>query len=438
MTDDAPLPSPKPEGSKFVWVVGIPTTPDVLAEIQKSKNDGKHIIRLVTPEQKFKLTLGENEQGVTWDADEKLKRFMFERTELWLGSKFLAEPDDPRMGRFVEIVGELMTLHNFDSSSAKALNEDGLPTRNAFRNAKWVTDGVALRRLKSSLGKMGAYCVIVAAGPSLNRQWEDLARIRRDPKARFFIVGRSYKEAMRHGVWPDAVVECEQFDWNIALWYFAPPPPPSCILAGTLTVCPEIMSAWPGDKCILLDHGHAQAMKLKPHADSIDGGNSVAHLAFNLAHFCGCNPIILAGVDLGYPLSSKEDTHANGTFHAWGPDIERAEHTPQEVMVVEANDGQPLRSSPHYKRFATFFELQREKFARENPNLKTLTFSPRGQKMAGFEYTEIEKWALPPSGSPPASPAPPSGSSAPSPASSSDASSTGTPPSSTSGTSTTQ
>ena len=434
-----PLPPGKLEGAKFLWVVGLPSTPDVLAQIAEAKKEGKHVLRVVTPEQKLMLSLGVDEQGVTWDNDEKLKRFLFEHAEMWLGCKMIAEPDDPKMDRFAEIMGELMTLHNFDQSSAKALNEDNVPQRNAFRNSKWVTDGVPLKRLKDSLGKMGAYCIIIAAGPSLNRQWAELARIRKtDPRARFFIVGRTYKEAMKHGVFPDAVIECEQFDWNIALWLFAPIPHPHTILAGTMNVCPEILSTWPGDKCVLLDHTHAQMLKMKPGTDSIDGGNSVAHLAFNLAHHCGCNPIILAGVDLGYPLSEKEDTHATGTFHAWGADIERAEHTPQEVMVVESNDGQPLRSSPHYKRFATFFELQREKFVRENPKLKTLTFSPRGHKMAGFDYVEIDKWAQPntppPSGSSPASLVPPSPSGGSPSASSSDVSSTGTPASTTSGT----
>lgn len=392
---------PKFEGAKFVWVIGVPREPDVIAHIAERKKAGKHLIYLVKPDQKFSLSLASDEQGVTWETDEKLKRFMFERLELWLGCQVVGDPEDANVQAFLGIMSELMTLHNFDTASAKALNEDGEPQRNTMRNSKWIFDGVPLRRLKDSLGKMGRYCVIVAAGPSLNRQWEDLARIRKDPRAAFFIVARSYSEAMRHGVWPDAVIECEQFSWDVALWYFAPRPPAACVLATTIAVCPEILSAWPGDKCILLDHTHAQMLKLTPGRDSLDGGNSVAHLAFNFAHHCGCNPVILAGVDLGYPNSEKEKTHAEGTFHRWGSDIERAENTFQELMVVEGNDGMNLRSSPHYKRFATFFELQTEKFTREKPKLKVLTFSPRGQKMAGIAYQEIAQWpptSLPPSG----------------------------------------
>ena len=426
----------KPEGGKFVWVIGAPKTKDMLDAIEDRKKSGKHIVRLLTPEQKMNASLGENEQGVTWENDEKLKRWMFDNTQYWLGAEFLADPDEPMMGKFIQIVGMLMDLHNFDQSSAKVLNEDDMPMRNAMKNSQWIENGVAMKRIKDVGGKAKKYAVLVAAGPSLDSQWEELRRIRKDPRAAFFIVGRTYRQAMKQGVWPDFVIECEMYDWNRALWYFAPEPPPTTILACTISVCPDIMTAWPADKLVLMDHNTALLYKLKPGVDSVDGGNSVAHLAFNLAHFVGCNPICFAGVDLGYPDGKDaKDTHATGTFHEWGGDMKRAEHTFQEVMVVEANDGKELRSSPAYKRFGTFFELQIEKFKKDKPALKVYSFSPRGQKLAGVEYTEIGKWNPPGpgslSGSFSVSPQAPLGSSGSSAASSTDASSTGMPASGT-------
>lgn|SRR3990167_4667400 len=427
----------KPEGGKFTWVVGIPTKKDVLDAVEMRKKEGKHIIRLLTPSEKLNASMGENEQGVTWENDEKLKRWLFDNEQYWLGAEFLADPEEPKMQPFVLIIGALMDLHNFDQSSAKVLSEDDMPFRNSMKNAKWIEDGVLMRRLKGAGWKAGKFAVLVAAGPSLDGQWEQLRRLRSDPLAAFLIVGRTYRAAMANGVWPDFVVECEMYDWNRALWYFAPIPPPHTILACTQSVCPDIMSAWPGDKCVLMDHNTAQLYKMKPHTDSIDGGNSVAHLAFNLAHFIGCNPICLAGVDLGYPDGKDQnDTHARGTFHEWGGDMKKAEHTFQEAIAVEGNDGKPLRSSPAYRRFGTFFELQIEKFRRDKPDLKVYSFSPRGQKMSGVEYTEIAKWRLSPGSSPdfvgPGSVSLPSVAE-----SSSDASSTGTLASSTPATPTT-
>ena len=383
----------KPEGGKFVWVIGAAKTKDVLDRVEERKKAGKHIVRLLTPDEKMNASIGENEQGVTWETDERLKRWLFDNQNFWLGAEFLSDPEEPKMGAFIGLVGQLMDLHNFDQSSAKVLSEDEMPMRNSLRNAKWIDEGVALKRIRDVAGKGKKYGVLVAAGPSLDGQWEELLRIRKDSAAVFLIVGRTYKAAMKHGVWPDFVVECEMYDWNRALWYFAPEPPPHTILACTQAVAPDIMTAWPSEKCVLVDHNMAKILKLKPGEESVDGGNSVAHLAFNLAHFIGCNPIILAGVDLGYPLGKAEkDTHAAGTFHEWGGDMKKAEHTFQEGMLVEANDGQPLRSSPAYKRFGTFFELQIEKFTKEKPALKVYSFSPRGQKLAGVEYTDVAKW----------------------------------------------
>lgn len=387
----------KPGEGQWVWVIGIPKGKDVLDTIELRKKAGKHIIRLVTPEEKFSLTLGENEQGVTWENDEKLKRWMFDHQEFWLGAEFLSDPEQKNTQAFIDIVGTLMDLQNFDTASVRILTEDNMPMRNSMKNAKWIEDGVALRRIKGPKEGRRNYAVIVAAGPSLDSQWEELKRIRKDPRSCFIIVGRTYRQAMKHGVFPDFVVECEMYDWNRALWYFAPEPPPHTVLCCTQSVCPDIMTAWPGEKCILMDHGTAGLYKLKVGTDSIDGGNSVAHLALNLAHHLGCGEICLAGVDLGYPAGKDEkDTHASGTFHEWGGDMKKAEHTFQELMVVEGNDGKPLRSSPPYKRFATFFELQIEKFTREKPTLKVYSFSPRGQKMAGVTFTNIAEWAVKP------------------------------------------
>ncbi len=434
----------KPEGGKFVWVIGLPKGKDVLDRVEERKAAGKHIIRLLTPQEKQSATLGENEQGVTWKSDDELKRFLFDHNELWLGAEFLADPEETKMQPFVHLVGALMDLHNFDQSSAKVLAEDDMPMRNAMKNSQWIENGVQMRRIKDVAAKANKYCILIAAGPSLDAQWEQLRRIRKDPRCCVIMVGRTFKQAMRNGVYPDFVVECEMYDWNRALWYFAPEPPPHTILACTISVAPDIFSAWPGDKCVLMDHNTAALYKLKPGVDSIDGGNSVAHLAFNLAHFIGCSTICLAGVDLGYPDGKdQKDTHATGTFHEWGGDMKKAEHTFQELCVVEANDGKELRSSPAYKRFGTFFELQIQKFKNGSPKLKVYSFSLRGQKMAGVEYVDIEAFASKPpevlrtdgtiqwSTEPSLLPSPSPASSASVSASSSDASSIGTQASST-------
>lgn len=329
-----------------------------------------------------------DEMTFVWDNDEQMRRLLHDQMYLWAGALIL--PEGERQQKLAGMMAELVDLHEFNNKSNKILSQDDLPTRNAFRNYHWYEDGVKLSRIRGKGAGMPA--VVIAAGPSLNEQWPYLRKLRETRREIPFIVcGRSYRKAATEGVWPEFIVEVEQYDWDADLFMFAPPPPDYSMLVFPVTAAPRLAKVWPAMKLCLLNHDLAKLMGLKIGEESVDGGNSVLHYEVILATLLGCNPIYLAGVDFGYPKGRTEDTHAEGTFHPWPSDTLATEHTHQSGAEAEANDGSTLLTSAPYKNFGTYLSVQIERSRALTKDLKVYSFSKRGMKIAGVEYMPIEE-----------------------------------------------
>lgn len=375
--------------------------------IAKHRAGGGRMIYFMTEEEKKSFVLGENETGVLWSNDGVVKQFLFDNIQQWMGGQIgngvtgdigASEANVPRAKRLASILLEVVSLWQFDTTSAKVLFKDGQPYKNMLKNHRWVEDGFPFKAFKGR-GK-GITTIIVAAGPSLDAQWEHLARIQRDLKGKvgFIVCGRSYKRAMDAGIQPDFVQEVEQFDWNDRLFLFAPKPPQHTVLVGPLSGCPNIYHAWPnaGRVCITWDHNYAQTMGAKVGEESMDGGNSILHHMFNFAVWLGSDTIGIAGADLSYPPGCS-GTHAVGTFHQWDPAVWKQEHARQEPMEVPCTSGGTVTASQPYRNFGVYMEIQISKYRRQNPNLRVLNFCPNGQLIAGTEYEDIAVWGTSPS-----------------------------------------
>jgi hypothetical protein len=396
---------------------GVPKESELPA-IEAHKAKGGKVIYFVQPEDQPKLTLKEGEAGVVWSDDSFVKKFLFDHVHQWIGGKLgtfdgqvgANEGDMPKGQHLASMMADVLQLWSFDHTSAQHLFKDSVPQRNMFRNHRFIEDGTPFQVFKAR-GR-GVTTVLVAAGPSLDTQWEHLRRIRQNmPNAGFIVCGRSYKQAMKHGIAPEFVMEVEQYDWNDRLFLFAPEPPPNTYLVGPLSGCPNVYHAWPnkGKVVITWDHNYAQLMgdtqaQIDNHEHSMDGGNSILHHMFNFAVWLESQTIVLAGVDFAYP-PGHQDTHAQGTFHAWGQDVARTEHSYQNELMVPSTDGGLVKASQPYRNFATFLEISINKAKKWIPNLKVVNFSPKGQKIEGTVYEDVSTWAMspPPSSVPPSS-----------------------------------
>lgn len=396
---------------------GVPSEKEASSILEHRAKGGK-VIYFVTPEEQAQIKLKDNEVGVVWSNDAYVKSFLLDHVPNWIGGKIgifdgqvgANEKDMNKANRLASIMSDVLQLWSFDTTSAKHLFKEQTPYKNQFRNHRWIEDGAPFQAFKGR-GK-GVITVLVAAGPSLDSQWEHLARIRKNmPNVGFIVCGRSYKAAMKAGINPEFVQEVEQFEWDDRLFLFAPEPPENSFLVGPLSACPNLFHAWPnkGKVCITWDHNYASLMGDTPeqianHEHSMDGGNSIIHHMFNFATWLGSEVICLAGVDFSYP-PGHQATHAVGTFHHWNPEVLKTELNYQTPMDVPSTDGKMVKASQPYRNFCTFMEILISKSRKFLPNLRVVNFSPHGQKIEGTDYEDISTWAMspPPSSVPPSS-----------------------------------
>lgn len=385
---------------------GVPAPAEASA-ISEHKKIGGQVIYFVRPEEKASIALGTGEAGVVWESDEFVKKFLFEHIHGWMGGKLgnidqvigATALDMSRSQKLASLMHDVLALYSFDMNSGQHLFKDGEPQRNMFRNHRWIDDGTPFHAFKGR-GK-GVITICVAAGPSLDSQWQHLKRIRDTmPNVGFIVCGRAYKAAMRAGLNPEFVHEVEQYEWDDRLFLFAPEPPPASFLIGPLTACPNLYHAWPnkGKVCITWDHNYAQLMgatkeEIAKCQKSMDGGNSIIHHMFNFATYLGSEVICLAGVDLAYPPGHKA-THAEGTFHMWNPGVLKSELTYQNALQVPSTDGGMVLSSQPYRNFSTFMEIAISKAKGLIPGLRVINFSPKGQMIQGTQFEDIETWGM--------------------------------------------
>lgn len=190
--------------------------------------------------------------------------------------------------------------------------------RNLLQNVSWYATCPGIADLKDAAkgwgsGGTGVPAIVVSAGPSLDRAMETLA----DPSTR----GRAVLIAtqtvlgtlLARGIKPHFVVA---LDYHEISRRFYEGLTEEAVRGVTLVVEPKanpaILEAYPGSiRCVgddvldaVLGEGLSRSM------GEIAPGATVAHLAYGLARFIGCDPVILVGQDLAFTDGQYYAHHA--------------------------------------------------------------------------------------------------------------------------------
>jgi hypothetical protein len=189
---------------------------------------------------------------------------------------------------------------------------------NVTKNIGWYAAAPGLGHLKEK--HKGLPAIIVSAGPSLRKNkhlLKDAAG-----KAVIIAVQTTLQPLLEMGVEPDYVTSldyheiCSRFfeklPKGIRTELVAEPKATSVIFGlhtGPLALCGN-------------EYAEKLLREMKLDRPTIPGGTTVAHLAYYLAEFAGCDPIIFVGQDLGFsdglcytPGTSYEDV--------WRPELSR-------------------------------------------------------------------------------------------------------------------
>lgn len=203
---------------------------------------------------------------------------------------------------------------------------------NLLKNIRNVVSNPGINRL---FGKFkGRPGVIVAAGPSLNKNLHLLKGIR--DKALIISCDSSFMPIMNKGIQPHMVTSLERTPHvehffsdiqNFDGVYFIALP----------MLAPEVLDVFKGKKFIA-DRGFSHFDWLEEEKGSVRVGISVSNLAFRIMVELRCNPIILIGQDLAY--AEDGDTHVKGNPFGSRDDI----IIESPIIELEGNDGTLVKS----------------------------------------------------------------------------------------------
>ncbi len=218
-----------------------------------------------------------------------------------------------------------------------------LGLNNVLENIENIVSTSGINRLFDKFKDRPA--VTVASGPSLNKNMHLL----KDLSERALIVccDASLLPLMRQNIRPDIVVTMERTD-GTEYFYEKVPDFEDMYLAFCPLVRPKTFESFKGKK-VIVHRPFSHFEWLQQDKGTLAIGPSVGNMAFKVAEVLGCNPIILVGQDLAF--AADGDTHVKDM-----PFGERDDFYHENVLEVEGNDGNPIKTSRAWEVFKKSFE----------------------------------------------------------------------------------
>lgn len=176
-----------------------------------------------------------------------------------------------------------------------------------LKNSREVMSGPRLNRVKELF--QGRPAVVVASGPSLNKNVHLLRLI--EDRAVILAVDASWRILDSLGIHPHMVTSVERTPGTHRFVEGLNKDGKS-VYAMVSFIFPETLSSYKGPR-IFVNRAYNFFHLLGMKEDCLSMGNSTAHMAFKIAAYMGCDPIILIGQDLAFDPSGF--THAQGCVH---------------------------------------------------------------------------------------------------------------------------
>lgn len=252
-------------------------------------------------------------------------------------------------------------------------------SKNVLLNIKYLLHGYKTSQLAEVIPR-DIPAIIVAAGPSLNKNVQELKRAKN--KAFIIAVDTALKPLLKAGIVPDMYavidglkpVELIQADGaeNIPLMT-------------SVASANEVLEAHKGKKFFYAEEYHYVNQLLAMNDLSFEPlarGGSVATSAFSLAYMIGINTIILVGQDLAL---TGNRTHADGTFK------DKMEETDtSNCIMVEGNYEDKVPTRLDFKSFLDWFNYYIEG-CQKRRNLRVINATEGGAKIQNTEIKTLQE-----------------------------------------------
>ncbi|MCS7035010.1 MAG: DUF115 domain-containing protein [Phycisphaerae bacterium] len=224
---------------------------------------------------------------------------------------------------------------------------------NILRNLPWYLANPGISRLKGAFS--GKPAIIVSAGPSLRKNQHQLLGARE--RAVIIAVQTTLQPLLELGVEPHFVTSLDYHD--ICTRFFERLPQVlRCELVAEPKATDAIFHLFPGPISLLgNDYADGLLSGMDLSRARLPAGATVAHLAFYLAEYLGCDPIIFVGQDLGF---SDGLCYAPGTSYedVWRPELGRFCTVEMKQWEQIVRDRPILRRVPDRHGLPTYTEAR--------------------------------------------------------------------------------
>ena len=211
--------------------------------------------------------------------------------------------------------------------------------------------------------------IIVAAGPSLDQNIEDLKKAK--GKAIVLAVDRAAHILKQHGIIPDLMVTVDPIKDSVYLQDMVGIP-----LLCNFASNQNTMRQHNGNLIFYGAIGYIQQLLRKIGQNTLgqEAGGSVATAAFSICKDLGIETIILVGQDLAFK---------NGHSHAAGEDLFRN----MKKYQIEGINGELIETRADWYLFLRWFEQEIQK----NPQINVIDATEGGAKIHGSEIKKLSE-----------------------------------------------
>lgn len=257
--------------------------------------------------------------------------------------------------------------------------------RNTFNNLGFLRDSMNIIKI-AGLVPEGIPAIVVAAGPSLDKNIKELAKAK--GKSIIISTDTALKPLALAGIVPDiaAIMDGKKDEKYMSEEESRQIPLVCTPRSGT-----EFLHFHSGVKFFTDDFCNHINRFMEMSGSKLyrlPSGGSVANACFSLARLFHSNTIILVGQDLAY---TDDKTHSEVTVRgSVKTEIEELEHVVMDTDIY----GNPIRSSQEFRIYREWFEKQ----ISENTDIKVIDATEGGVRIAGSKLMTakeaIEKYCV--------------------------------------------
>lgn len=204
----------------------------------------------------------------------------------------------------------------------------------------------------------GKPAIMVAAGPSLNEEFENLRYIKKNGLAYIFSIGSAINALIEHGIYPDAACAYDPSAGQFKVLQKVKDEKISTIpLIFGSSIGFETLEEYPGKMIHMITSQDTVSPQLLDTAEPIGivlDAPSIAVVTLQLLTKLGCNPIILAGQNLGYQNNNRYASGINFDF----VENELNKKEKETSFTVEDVYGNDIDTSDSYNRMRKQLEMR--------------------------------------------------------------------------------